>query len=226
MALDERTRVGSRGTAERRVRRASEGPGTARGRGRLSAVVHRLRASTWAPLLGKALGVVLGMLVLAAIGAFATKRGVPAHSVALAAAPAAVPERPRPAPSAAASGARVPCAPSPAGSASAARSASPATAPPADGRPPALTEDGKVILNRAGLAELQKLPGVGAKRAQAILALREKLGRFRRVQDLLRVRGIGPKSLKKLAARIVLDDEPPKPDADTTETERSRGPSP
>jgi competence protein ComEA len=61
---------------------------------------------------------------------------------------------------------------------------------------------------------------VGQKRAQAILALREKLGgRFRRLSDLLRVKGIGPKSLRKWKDQVVLDapkPEPtPEPDAGT-----------
>lgn len=52
-------------------------------------------------------------------------------------------------------------------------------------------------LGRATAADLERLPGVGPKRAQAILALRARRP-FRRVRDLLRVRGIGPKSLARL----------------------------
>ena len=83
-----------------------------------------------------------------------------------------------------------------------------APAPPDAGPPKesAITEDGKVILNRAGLDDLQKLPGIGEKRAQAILDLRHKLGgRFKRISDLLRLKGIGPKGLKKIEAKAVLD---------------------
>jgi competence protein ComEA len=72
--------------------------------------------------------------------------------------------------------------------------------------PAALTPDGKVVLNRAGIDEIRRIPGIGAKRAQAILDLRAKLGgRFKRLSDLLRVKGIGPKSLKKMEAHVVLD---------------------
>jgi competence protein ComEA len=74
-----------------------------------------------------------------------------------------------------------------------------------------LTPDGKVILNRAGLADLMRLPGVGPKRAEAILALRERLGSFRRPTDLLRVRGIGPATLQKMQPHFVLDPPPPSP---------------
>lgn len=74
---------------------------------------------------------------------------------------------------------------------------------------PALTADGKVILNEAGAQELMSLRGVGEKRAEDILALRARLGRFRKVGDLLRIRGIGWKSLAKLREHVVLDRPPP-----------------
>jgi competence protein ComEA len=69
-----------------------------------------------------------------------------------------------------------------------------------------MTADGRVILNQATLEDLRKLKGVGPKRAAAILALRERLGgRFKSVRELLRVKGIGPRSLKRLEPLIVLD---------------------
>jgi competence ComEA-like helix-hairpin-helix protein len=72
-----------------------------------------------------------------------------------------------------------------------------------------LTADGKVILNLASADELRHIPGVGQKRAEAILKLREKLKRFRRANELLRVKGIGPRSLKRMQAHFVLDPPPP-----------------
>jgi competence protein ComEA len=75
------------------------------------------------------------------------------------------------------------------------------SAPPGGG----LTADGRVILNTASADELMKLPRVGAKRAQAILELRRKLGRFRQPTDLLRVRGIGRKTLKLMLPLLVVD---------------------
>jgi len=68
-----------------------------------------------------------------------------------------------------------------------------------------MTEDGRVILNRASALELQRLPGVGAKRAAAILELRQRLGRFRQPGDLLRVRGIGRRTLERMLPQLVLD---------------------
>lgn len=69
----------------------------------------------------------------------------------------------------------------------------------------AITPDGKVVLNLASEAELRKLPGIGKSRARAIVEQRERVGRFRRLEDLLRVKGIGPKRLAALRARLVLD---------------------
>jgi competence ComEA-like helix-hairpin-helix protein len=73
----------------------------------------------------------------------------------------------------------------------------------------ALLPDGRLVLNEASADELDRLPGIGKKRAEDIVALRAKLGRFKKVTDLLRVRGIGPRSLEGLKERLVLDRPPP-----------------
>jgi len=65
--------------------------------------------------------------------------------------------------------------------------------------------DGRVVLNAASEEQLQKLPRVGASRARAIVALRQKLGRFRSPRDLLRVKGIGPRTLQKMQPHLVVD---------------------
>lgn len=57
----------------------------------------------------------------------------------------------------------------------------------------------RVNLNEASAADLEKLPGIGPKTAEAILKLRKTKRRFYRVEDLLEVRGIGPAKLKKIA---------------------------
>lgn len=57
-----------------------------------------------------------------------------------------------------------------------------------------------VHLNTATLAQLQTLPGVGPKMAMRILAYRKALGgQFTRIEQLLDVKGIGPKTFAKLA---------------------------
>jgi competence protein ComEA len=179
--------------------------------GALARAVDRFRKNVWAKLVLRIAGILGGMLALAAIGASSIARGsgVPwsAGSSAATASFLAGGLTPVSSPTAAAS-ARAP------GAASAAPAASERQAggePPAtDAGTPApnagLTADGKVILNLAGPDQLRKLPGVGEKRAHAIVALRTKLGgRFKRVTDLLRVKGIGPKGLKKMEPHLVLD---------------------
>jgi competence protein ComEA len=70
------------------------------------------------------------------------------------------------------------------------------------------TADGRVILNLATVADLRTLPGIGEKRAHAILSLRDKLKRFRKIQELRRVRGIGAKTLQRLAPKLLVDPPP------------------
>lgn len=54
----------------------------------------------------------------------------------------------------------------------------------------------KVFVNQATLEELKTLSGVGEAKAKAILEYREKNGPFQDVNDLLRVSGIGEKTLE------------------------------
>lgn len=61
----------------------------------------------------------------------------------------------------------------------------------ANKKPPAQPLD----INRASVTELQQVPGVGPSLAQAIVRLREKSGPFKRVEDLLVIRGISHKRL-------------------------------
>jgi len=59
-------------------------------------------------------------------------------------------------------------------------------------------------LNEAGPGELELLPGIGAVKARAIVDLRDSLGGFRRVDQLMKVKGIGPKTLEKLLPYITV----------------------
>ncbi len=67
------------------------------------------------------------------------------------------------------------------------------------------SEDDPVYLNEATVDDLRRLPGIGEKRALAVLELRHKLGRFRQVEDLLRVKGIGRATLRRLRPLVRLD---------------------
>lgn len=75
------------------------------------------------------------------------------------------------------------------------------------------TVEDPVYVNHASAEELRRLPGVGPKRAQAIVALRQRVGRFQRVEDLLRVKGVGRATIRKWRPLLRLD-APPNPIVD------------
>ncbi len=62
-----------------------------------------------------------------------------------------------------------------------------------------------IDLNTATQAELELLPGVGEVLARAIVDDRARRGRFRRVEDLDRVSGIGPKTIERLRVHVRVD---------------------
>ena len=64
---------------------------------------------------------------------------------------------------------------------------------------------GKINLNKATAAELSQLKGIGMKYAEKIVEFRDKNGPFKQVEDLLKVQGIGPKTLEKNKDRITID---------------------
>jgi competence protein ComEA len=59
-----------------------------------------------------------------------------------------------------------------------------------------------IDINKANVQELSILPGIGAKKAQAIVDYRKLNGKFLSVEELVNVRGIGPKMLAKLGAFV------------------------
>jgi competence protein ComEA len=165
--------------------------------GALARGAARAMGSRFAKPIARIVLVALGLVLLAAIGRAGSAGafgGSPAAALlvadasldpGLAAAPPVVAPAPAPTPP------QVP-APHPHGSAS--------------------PED-PVILNTAAVDDLQRLPGIGQKRADAIMALRARLGRFHAIEDLLKVRGVGRATLKRLRPLVRLD-APPMPSAD------------
>ncbi|HSL92552.1 MAG TPA: helix-hairpin-helix domain-containing protein [Candidatus Limnocylindrales bacterium] len=61
----------------------------------------------------------------------------------------------------------------------------------------------KVDINRASLAEIEGLPGISRKVAESVIETRNRQGGFRRFQDLLQVKGIKEKRLKKILPFLV-----------------------
>ena len=64
-----------------------------------------------------------------------------------------------------------------------------------------------IDINHAGEQDFAKLPGIGPKLARRIVAFREKHGPFRRVEDLLAIRGIGHKKWRKIRPYLQVRDE-------------------
>lgn len=62
----------------------------------------------------------------------------------------------------------------------------------------------KVNINTATIAQLCYLPGIGKVMAQRIVNYRTEHGQFRRVSDLLQVKGIGAKKLAAVQPFVTL----------------------
>ena len=71
---------------------------------------------------------------------------------------------------------------------------------------PAPTLSSPLDINKASADELTALPGIGPVMAQRIVEFREEHGPFRRVEDLLKVKGIGEKSFEKLRPSIKVSE--------------------
>jgi competence ComEA-like helix-hairpin-helix protein len=67
----------------------------------------------------------------------------------------------------------------------------------------------KLDLNEATSAQLQALPGIGEALAQRVIDRRHAKGRFQTVDDLLEVKGIGPKRLKQLRPLLTIGHAAP-----------------
>ncbi len=76
--------------------------------------------------------------------------------------------------------------------------AAPSVAAPAPAPRPVASEARPVDINTADSVALESVPGIGKSLSQRILAFREKNGPFQSVDDLLKVQGIGEKSIQKL----------------------------
>lgn len=61
-----------------------------------------------------------------------------------------------------------------------------------------------IDLNQASAAELAQVPGITQTLAERIVALRNRLGGFSRLEDLRAVKGIGPVTLKRLQPSLIV----------------------
>lgn len=69
----------------------------------------------------------------------------------------------------------------------------------------------RLDLNRSDALELAQLPGIGEKRAEAIIQHRTLNGRFESTSDLTKVRGIGPITVNKVSDSVHAEREPGEP---------------
>ena len=74
-------------------------------------------------------------------------------------------------------------------------------------RPDSLLPGEVINLNTADIYDLQRLPGIGEKRAQDIIAWREEHGPFQTLEELTEVSGIGPVILENLRAYAAVGNE-------------------
>ncbi len=79
----------------------------------------------------------------------------------------------------------------------------PAVVPAAPAPSPA-AQGAVVAINRASRDELESLPGIGPRKAAALVAAREERP-FRRPSDLRRVKGFGARTIRRLAPLLSFD---------------------
>jgi len=71
-------------------------------------------------------------------------------------------------------------------------------------QPAAAAKAAALDLNSASVTDLESLPGVGRRTAERIIEYRQKNGSFKKIEELMNVKGIGEKSFLKLKPLIAV----------------------
>jgi comEA protein len=69
-------------------------------------------------------------------------------------------------------------------------------------KPPAPASTEVVNLNSATAAQIASLPGIGLKTAELVIQYRQKNGPFKKVEEIMNVRGVGEKSFLRIKDRL------------------------
>lgn len=70
------------------------------------------------------------------------------------------------------------------------------------------SEPEKIDVNKASIEELSSLKGIGQKYAERIVEYREKNGPFKKIDDILLVKGIGEKTFESIKDKLIIIEEP------------------
>jgi comEA protein len=68
------------------------------------------------------------------------------------------------------------------------------------------TSDKKININTASVSELKTLPQIGAVVAQRIIDHREKNGKFKKIEEIMKVKGIGERTFLKIKELITVGE--------------------
>ena len=66
-------------------------------------------------------------------------------------------------------------------------------------------EKGKININKASIEEIAQLDRIGVKYAARVVKYREENGLFKAPEDIINVKGIGPKTLEANRDRITVE---------------------
>jgi competence protein ComEA len=72
---------------------------------------------------------------------------------------------------------------------------------------PAASASSPINLNTATVAQLETLPGIGSRTAQLIVEHRQKSGGFKKIEELMNIKGIGEKSFLKIKPLVTVGDK-------------------